>query len=157
VLDELMSTWRAGGTAGVATVVRTIRSAPRQPGAAMVVAPDGSVAGSVSGGCVEAAVYELAKEVVATGRPRLQRYGITDDDAFAIGLTCGGIIDVFAEPVSATTFPRLDALADDVAAYRPTAVATVAGGWSSASPPATAHSELLGPTPPSSTMRGVCC
>jgi xanthine dehydrogenase accessory factor len=122
-----MATWRAGGTAGVATVVRTMRSAPRQPGAAMVVAPDGSVAGSVSGGCVEAAVYELAKEVVHTGRPRLQRYGITDDDAFAIGLTCGGIIDVFAEPVSATTFPRLDALADDIAAHRPTAVATVVG------------------------------
>ena len=69
VLDELMSIWRAGGTAGVATVVRTIRSAPRQPGAMMVVAPDGTVAGSVSGGCVEAAVYELAGEVVASGRP----------------------------------------------------------------------------------------
>jgi xanthine/CO dehydrogenase XdhC/CoxF family maturation factor len=55
VLDELMSIWRSGGTAGVATVVRTIRSAPRSPGAAMVVAPDGSVTGSVSGGCVEAA------------------------------------------------------------------------------------------------------
>jgi xanthine/CO dehydrogenase XdhC/CoxF family maturation factor len=58
----------------------------------MVVAPDGTVAGSVSGGCVEAAVYELAHDVVASGRPELQRYGVSDDDAFAIGLTCGGII-----------------------------------------------------------------
>jgi xanthine dehydrogenase accessory factor len=125
VLDELLSVWHAGGTAGVATVVRTIRSAPRQPGATMVVAPDGTVAGSVSGGCVEAAVYELAGEVVASGRAELQRYGVTDDDAFAVGLTCGGIIDIFAEPMSRETFPQLQAIADDIAAHRPTAIATV--------------------------------
>ena len=125
VLAELMSIWRAGGTAGVATVVRTIRSAPRPPGAAMVVASDGAVAGSVSGGCVEAAVYELANEVVRTGRPQLQRYGITADDAFAVGLTCGGEIDIFAEPVSRATFPQLQAVADDITAHKPTAVATV--------------------------------
>jgi xanthine dehydrogenase accessory factor len=91
----------------------------------MVVAPDGTVAGSVSGGCVEAAVYELANEVVASGRSELQRYGLSDDGAFAAGLTCGGIIDIFAEPVSRTTFPELEAIADDIAAHRPTAVATV--------------------------------
>lgn len=125
VLDQLLSVWKAGGTAGVATVVRTIRSAPREPGAAMIVAPDGSVAGSVSGGCVEAAVYELANEVVASGRPELQRYGVSDDDAFAVGLTCGGIIDIFAEPMSRDTFPQLQEIADDIAAHRPTAVATV--------------------------------
>ncbi len=125
VLDELLTIWRAGGTAGVATVVRTIRSAPRQPGATMVVAPDGTVAGSVSGGCVEAAVYDLAGEVVATGRPQLQRYGVSDEDAFAVGLTCGGIIDIFAEPMSRDSFPHLQAIADDIAAHRPTAVATV--------------------------------
>jgi xanthine dehydrogenase accessory factor len=125
VLDELLRVWRAGGTAGVATVVRTIRSAPRQPGATMFVAPDGTVAGSVSGGCVEAAVYELANDVVASGRPELQRYGVTDDDAFAAGLTCGGIIDIFAEPMSRHTFPELESVADDIAAQRPTAIATV--------------------------------
>lgn len=91
----------------------------------MVVAPDGSVAGSVSGGCVEAAVYELANDVVASGRPELQRYGVSDDDAFAVGLTCGGIIDIFAEPMSRDTFPQLESIADDIAAHRPTAVATV--------------------------------
>ena len=125
VLAHLMDAWRGGGTAGLATVVRTFRSAPRPPGAAMVVAPDGAVMGSVSGGCVEAAVYELATEVVGTGRPQLQRYGVSDDDAFAVGLTCGGILDVFAEPVSQATFPQLERVADDIAAHRPTAIATV--------------------------------
>lgn len=125
VLDELMPIWRSGGTAGLATVVRTVRSAPRSPGAAMMVAPDGSVTGSVSGGCVEAAVYELATEVVSTGRPVLQRYGISNDDAFAVGLTCGGEIDIFAEPVSRQAFPHLQEVADAIAAHRPIAVATV--------------------------------
>jgi xanthine dehydrogenase accessory factor len=133
VLDELLTVWQAGGTAGVATVVRTTKSAPRPPGATMVVAPDGAVAGSVSGGCVEAAVYELANEVVQRGRPELHRYGISDDDAFAVGLTCGGMIDVFTEPLSRKTFPQLQAIADDIAAHRPTAVATVIShpdpGW----------------------------
>jgi xanthine dehydrogenase accessory factor len=91
----------------------------------MVVTPDGTVAGSVSGGCVEAAVYELSNEVVQTGRPVLQRYGISNEDAFAVGLTCGGIIDVFAEPVSRATFPQLEAVAEDIGGRDPTAVATV--------------------------------
>ena len=99
VLTDLMTTWNAGGTAGVATVVRTFRSSPRPPGAAMVVAPDGTVGGSVSGGCVEGAVYELATDVIRTGSPVLQRYGFSDEDAFAVGLTCGGTIHVFVEPL----------------------------------------------------------
>jgi xanthine dehydrogenase accessory factor len=93
----------------------------------MVVGPDGSVAGSVSGGCVEGAVYELASEVAHTGRPAMQRYGITADDAFAVGLTCGGEIDIFAEAVSQHTFPQLQRVADDIGAHRPAAVATVIG------------------------------
>jgi xanthine dehydrogenase accessory factor len=125
VLDELLSVWRTGGTAGVATVVRTIRSAPRQPGAMMLVTPDGRVAGSVSGGCVEAAVYDMANDVVASGQAQLQRYGVSDDDAFAVGLTCGGLIDIFAEPMSRATFPQLETIADDIVAHRPIAVATV--------------------------------
>jgi xanthine dehydrogenase accessory factor len=125
VLSELLAVWEAGETAGVGTVVRTFRSAPRPPGASMVVAPDGTVSGSVSGGCVEGAVYDLANEVMADGTPRLERYGISDDDAFAVGLTCGGILDVFVEPVSRTTFPELRSVADDIAEHRPVAVATV--------------------------------
>ena len=125
VLAELVAIWRGGGTAGVGTVVRTFRSAPRQPGATMVVAPDGTVSGSVSGGCVEGAVYESATEVARTGAARLERYGVSDDDAFAVGLTCGGVLDVFIEAVSQTTFPELDAVLADIAAHRPVALATV--------------------------------
>ncbi|MEX3770997.1 XdhC family protein, partial [Mycolicibacterium fortuitum] len=125
VLADALAVWRAGGTAGMATVVRTFRSAPRPAGASMVVAPDGTVTGSVSGGCVEGAVYELAGDVVAEGTPVLQRYGVSDDDAFAVGLTCGGILDVFVEPVSQRTFPELQALVDDIEAHRPAATATV--------------------------------
>jgi xanthine dehydrogenase accessory factor len=125
VLADLVAIWRAGGTAAMATVVRTFRSAPRPPGAAMVVSPDGAASGSVSGGCVEGAVYELGTEVIADGVARLQRYGVSDDDAFAVGLTCGGILDVFVEPVSQKTFPELSAIADDIDEHRPVAVATV--------------------------------
>ncbi|GFG73542.1 XdhC family protein [Mycobacterium botniense] len=125
VIVDLMSIWHADATAGMATVVRTFASAPRLPGAALVVAPDGSVSGSVSGGCVESAVYELAAEVARTGKPRLERYGVSDGDAFAVGLTCGGIIDVFIEPVSKATFPDLDTVAEDIHSCRPVAVATV--------------------------------
>lgn len=129
-----MAIWAAGDTAGVATVVRTLRSAPRPPGAAMVVAPDGSVSGSVSGGCVEGAVYELAAEVAQTGIPRLEHYGVSDDTAFAVGLTCGGIIDVFVEPVSRATFPELGELAATSARNarspsRPSSPIRTSGGW----------------------------
>jgi xanthine dehydrogenase accessory factor len=125
VLAELVAIWRSGQTAGVGTVVRTFRSAPRPPGAAMVVGPDGTVSGSVSGGCVEGAVYEAAAEVAQSGVARLERYGVSDDDAFAVGLTCGGILDIFIEPVSKETFPHLDAVVADIDGHRPVALATV--------------------------------
>ncbi|NUR07972.1 MAG: XdhC family protein [Nocardioidaceae bacterium] len=125
VLPELMRWWRAGRTIGVGTVVATFRSAPRPPGASMLVGPSGEAVGSVSGGCVEGAVYELAQEVVGSGQPVLQRYGVSDDDAFAVGLTCGGILDVYVEKVSQDTFPELGEIAEDVEAGRPVAVATV--------------------------------
>jgi xanthine dehydrogenase accessory factor len=125
VLPELMRWYRAGDRVGMATVIGTWRSAPRPAGASMLVGPDGSAVGSVSGGCVEAAVYELARSVVADGNPVLQRYGVSDDDAFAVGLTCGGMLDVFVEKVSAQTFPELEAVADDIGAGRAVAVVTV--------------------------------
>jgi xanthine dehydrogenase accessory factor len=128
VLDELLAWWRAGDTVGMGTVVGTWKSSPRQPGAAMVVGPDGTVAGSVSGGCVEGAVYELAESARETGTPVLQRYGVSDDDAYAVGLTCGGIIDVFVEQVGPDTFPELGSVAEDIAAGRPVAVATFVSG-----------------------------
>jgi xanthine dehydrogenase accessory factor len=99
VLPELMAWWEAGETVGVGTVVATFQSAPRPAGASMLVGPDGSAVGSVSGGCVEGAVYELAQQVVESGTPVLERYGVSDDEAFAVGLTCGGTIHLFIEPL----------------------------------------------------------
>jgi xanthine dehydrogenase accessory factor len=125
VLDELLGWWREGKTVGVGTVVATFESAPRPPGASMLVGPGGEAVGSVSGGCVEGAVYELAQEVVASGTPVLQRYGVSDESAFAVGLTCGGIIDVYVERVDQETFPGLGAIADDIEHERPVAVATL--------------------------------
>jgi len=125
VLDDLMSRWNAGEDVGMGTVVATWRSAPRQPGASMLVDTEGAAVGSVSGGCVEGAVYELAEAVIETGTPVLQRYGISDEDAFAVGLTCGGILDVYVERVSRTSYPELGDVAADIEAGRPVAVATV--------------------------------
>src|SRR3954447_17367087 len=125
VMPELLEWWRSGEEVGVGTVVATFRSAPRPAGEEMLVDPVGTPVGSVSGGCVEGAVYELGQEVVSTGTPVLQRYGISDDDAFAVGLTCGGILDVYVEKVSRETFPELEDLAADLEAGRPVAVATV--------------------------------
>jgi xanthine dehydrogenase accessory factor len=120
-----MQWWEAGETVGVGTVVATFQSAPRPPGASMLVGPDGSAVGSVSGGCVEGAVYELGESVVTNGAPVLERYGVSDDDAFAVGLTCGGILDVFVEKVNQQTFPELGEIAADIGAGRPVALATV--------------------------------
>ena len=125
VLSELLAWWRAGETVGVGTVVATFQSAPRPPGASMLVGPDGTAVGSVSGGCVEGAVYDLAETVVSSGRPVLERYGVSDDDAFAVGLTCGGILDVYVEQVSRESFPELEEIAADIEAGRPVALATV--------------------------------
>jgi xanthine dehydrogenase accessory factor len=125
VLPELVAWWKAGESVGLGTVVATFQSAPRPAGASMLVGPGGVAVGSVSGGCVEGAVYELAGSVVASGVPVLERYGVSDDDAFAVGLTCGGILDVFVEKVSRETFPELGEIAADVEAGRPVALATV--------------------------------
>src|SRR6476469_406128 len=113
-----MRWWRAGESVGVGTVIATFQSAPRPPGASMLVGPDGSAVGSVSGGCVEGAVYELGQEVVASGTPVLQRYGVSDDDAFAVGLTCGGILDVYVERVDQRSFPELGGVIKDIEAGR---------------------------------------
>ncbi len=128
VLTELLGWWRAGVDVGVGTVVRTFRSAPRPAGAAMLVGPDGTAVGSVSGGCVEGAVYERAETIRDGEPPHLQRYGVSDDAAFAVGLTCGGIIDIFTEKISRTTFPELESVAASIEAHDPVAVVTVIAG-----------------------------
>jgi xanthine/CO dehydrogenase XdhC/CoxF family maturation factor len=95
-----VDTWRAAGErVAIATVVKVEGSAPRPVGATMAVSSGGELAGSVSGGCVETAVFEEAQEVLKTGTPKLLRYGITDEMAWDVGLACGGTIEVFVEPV----------------------------------------------------------
>jgi xanthine dehydrogenase accessory factor len=128
ILDQIIKWWDAGETFGLASVVRTFSSAPREPGAALAVSSGGEVVGSVSGGCVEGAVYELAGDVIAGGWPVLQRYGVSDDTAFSVGLTCGGIIDIFVEPVSKGRYPEIGDIARAVRAGEPVAVATVVEG-----------------------------
>jgi xanthine dehydrogenase accessory factor len=128
ILGQIEKWWDAGETFGLATVVRTFHSAPREPGAALAVSAGGEVTGSVSGGCVEGAVYELAQQVCQTGQPVLQQYGISDDTALSVGLTCGGIIEIFVEPVSRELFPELGDVAAAIKAGQPVAVATVIAG-----------------------------
>ena len=99
IVDEVESWRQAGEKVVVATVVATRRSAPRPVGTSLAVSESGKMCGSVSGGCVESDVYENAREVLATGEPKLLTYGITDDLAWSVGLPCGGEIDVFVEAV----------------------------------------------------------
>ena len=93
--------WRAEGEeVAIATVVSTRRSAPRPVGAKLAVSKSGRVCGSVSGGCVEADVAEHAQEVLSGAGPKLISYGISDEQAFSVGLPCGGEIDVFVEKLA---------------------------------------------------------
>lgn len=125
VLERLMTWWAAGESVAVGTVVATFDSAPRPPGAVMLVGPELEAVGSVSGGCVEGAVYQLGEEILESGEPVLQRYGVSDESAFAVGLTCGGILDIFVERIDRTSYPELGEVAGDIKAGRPVAVATV--------------------------------
>ncbi|GHG46498.1 XdhC family protein [Streptomyces griseocarneus] len=111
IAEELHRWCEEGRDVAVATVVAVRGSAPRQPGAALAVDAGGTAAGSVSGGCVEGAVYELCREALRTRRPVLERFGYSDRDAFAAGLTCGGEIDVLVAPLDAVPAAALRAAA----------------------------------------------
>ncbi len=125
VLTTLLAEWKAGRTAALATVVRTMDSAPRPPGARMLVTAAGTVIGSVSGGCVEGAVYEQAMECIGGAGPVLARYGVSDDDAFAVGLTCGGIVDVYIEALAPGETAVLGAAFERINAGEPVGITTV--------------------------------
>jgi xanthine dehydrogenase accessory factor len=124
IAEELMAWHDAGEPFALATVVGALNSAPRPPGAAMAVSAHGEVVGSVSGGCVEGAVYDLGQSVLTSGRPVVERYGVSDEDAFAVGLTCGGTIDILVEPV----FPEFPEVIASLRKGQAVAMATIIAG-----------------------------
>ncbi len=137
-MPEAALAWhRAGRGAALATVVETWGSAPRPVGSQLAVSGSGEIMGSVSGGCVEGAVVAEALEALADGRPRLLTYGVSDGDAFAVGLACGGTIRVLVEPVGGSLpVAVLEALVAARTARRPVA-------WRV--DPATGAGDLIGP------------
>ncbi|MEU5599678.1 XdhC/CoxI family protein [Streptomyces sp. NPDC020298] len=123
IADELNRWVEQGRDFAVATVVAVGGSAPRRPGAALAVDAGGTAIGSVSGGCVEGAVYELCRQALEDGESVLERFGYSDEDAFAVGLTCGGVIDILVVPVRAGDPVRPVAAAALAAAARGEAAA----------------------------------
>ncbi|MET9030850.1 XdhC/CoxI family protein [Nocardia sp. NPDC004168] len=116
---------RAGRPFATAQLVNAIGSAPRQVGASMIVSSDGTVWGSVSGGCVEGAVYDIAMDSLKSGKPSLHRFGVSDEAALNVGLTCGGIIDIFIQSFTDASFTAWWPLHNAVDCGRPVALATV--------------------------------
>ncbi|MGW1259913.1 XdhC family protein [Streptomyces sp. NPDC002513] len=136
IADELHRWAVQGRDFAVATVVAVGGSAPRQPGAALAVDAEGTAIGSVSGGCVEGAVYELCRQALQDGTTVTERFGYSDEDAFAVGLTCGGVLDVLVTPVRA---------ADPVEGVVASALAAAASGSAAAlARIVTGPAELLG-------------
>jgi xanthine dehydrogenase accessory factor len=123
IAEELHRWVEQGRDFAVATVVAVGGSAPRRPGAALAVDAGGTAIGSVSGGCVEGAVYELCRQALEDGETVLERFGYSDEDAFAVGLTCGGVIDILVAPVRA---------ADPARPVLAAALAAAAGGGTAA-------------------------
>ncbi|MBU4617567.1 XdhC family protein [Rhodococcus sp. GG48] len=124
ILTELTAWFDRGEAFALATVVRTWKSSPRTSGAAMAVSAAGEVLGSVSGGCVESAVYESALEVLADGCSRTEVFCVADDDAIGVGLTCGGTIEVFVQRVDRAAYPQFAEVARLVREGEPVAVVT---------------------------------
>jgi len=128
IIDEILPHYISRLPFAIATVTRTWSSAPRPVGAAMAVTQSGEAIGSVSGGCVEGAVHEAALEVLKSGTPQLVSYGVSDDNAFSVGLTCGGTIELFIQLIDPQSFPDFQDVIDAITLKRPVAVATLIAG-----------------------------
>nr|WP_308209574.1 XdhC family protein [Nocardia amikacinitolerans] len=129
IAGALADWWRQGSPFALATVVGVSGSAPLPPGTSLAVAADGTVVGSISGGCVEAAVYETCRDVLERHDTVVRtRFGYSDADAFAVGLTCGGELDVVVQRVDPATTPQLATALADIACERSFAVAQVVDG-----------------------------
>ena len=125
ILPDVESWLAQGKSVAIATVIQTWGSSPRQQGARMAITPEGGISGSVSGGCVEGAVFEAAVEALKTNRPQLLHFGVADETAWDVGLACGGSIDIFVNPLDAGFFQTLRSVLDDEI---PAALVTVIGG-----------------------------
>ncbi|MBI3763744.1 MAG: XdhC family protein [Chloroflexi bacterium] len=125
MLSDIDRWTERGDAVALATVIQTWGSAPREVGAKMAMTADGEIAGSVSGGCVEGAVFETGADVLKTARPTLLHFGVADDTAWSVGLACGGTIEVFVEPLAREWF---QALRECLTAERPAATVTVVRG-----------------------------
>jgi xanthine dehydrogenase accessory factor len=128
IAQDLRRWWEAGIPFALATVTDVRRSTPRQPGAAMAVAETGEVSGSVSGGCVEGAVVEVGQGVLASGRATAVSYGYSDEEAFAVGLTCGGELDLVVRRVDGAGMPFFASLLERLERHEPVAIALVTDG-----------------------------
>jgi len=128
IIDQITPWYESGSAFAVATVTRTWSSAPRPVGAAMAVSLAGEVIGSVSGGCVEGAIHEAALEVLQTGQPMSVTYGVSDENAFAVGLTCGGTIELFIQIIDKKNFPKFHQIASAIKEHRGIAIATLISG-----------------------------
>ncbi|MEC7257619.1 MAG: XdhC family protein, partial [Pseudomonadota bacterium] len=140
-IPETALAWhRAGRGAALATVVETWGSAPRRVGAMLAVAGDGDMAGSVSGGCVEGAVVAEALDAIDSGRSTILTFGVSDDDAFAVGLACGGTIRVMVQPIGAgLPEAELDRICTARAQRQPIAQVTDTTSWTTHSAAAEDH------------------
>jgi len=126
ILPDL-DTWNAAENKSIAlaTVIQTWGSSPRRAGAKMALTPDGKITGSVSGGCVEGAVFEEGVEVLKKNHPKLLHFGVADETAWEVGLACGGSIDIFVKPLDAELFKALHSV---LAEEQPAVLVTVVKG-----------------------------
>jgi xanthine dehydrogenase accessory factor len=125
ILPDLEKWYDAGQPMALATVIQTWGSSPRRVGAKMALTPDGKITGSVSGGCVEGAVYETGLEVLKSNRPQLLHFGVADESAWEVGLACGGSIDIFVKPLDREFFRALRAVYGE---EKPAVLVTVVRG-----------------------------
>lgn len=128
IIDEIQPWFDNGEPFALATVTRTWSSAPRPIGTAMAVSQSGEVVGSVSGGCVEGALYGAAQEVLKTKKSHSVTYGVSNDNAFSVGLTCGGTIEIFIQYVDQKSFPNFELIVNAIKEEKPVAIATLIEG-----------------------------
>jgi xanthine dehydrogenase accessory factor len=125
ILPDLEKWYAANKSIALATVIQTWGSSPRQAGAKMALTSDGTITGSVSGGCVEGAVYESGVEVLQSNRPQLLHFGVADETAWEVGLACGGSIDIFVKPLDLEFFRALRSVYEE---EKPAVLVTVVRG-----------------------------